>query len=161
MTINGANGINVNNQTRTIGIKSGGADFNLSPDVNLAGKVSIGFDTITTGSLGNAAAGFLSDLRSGGAANVQSGNLTKAQEILDADHFGLDKVKDRIVEYLAVQSRANKLTGPILCLVGPPCHTRNENAARKKAPRGVKIASRDQERRAQALAASGSSLRSP
>ncbi|WP_163284852.1 AAA family ATPase, partial [Enterobacter hormaechei] len=36
------------------------------------------------------------------------------------DHFGLDKVKDRIVEYLAVQQRANKLTGPILCLVGPP-----------------------------------------
>jgi len=47
-------------------------------------------------------------------------DLGYAQEILDADHFGLDKVKDRIVEYLAVQSRANKLTGPILCLVGPP-----------------------------------------
>ena len=40
--------------------------------------------------------------------------------ILDADHFGLEKVKERIVEYLAVQQRANKLTGPILCLVGPP-----------------------------------------
>ena len=40
--------------------------------------------------------------------------------MLDADHFGLEKVKDRIVEYLAVQSRANKLKGPILCLVGPP-----------------------------------------
>ncbi|MCA0401140.1 MAG: endopeptidase La [Proteobacteria bacterium] len=47
-------------------------------------------------------------------------DLRLAQEILDADHYGLDKVKDRIVEYLAVQSRANKLTGPILCLVGPP-----------------------------------------
>lgn len=47
-------------------------------------------------------------------------DLRHAQEILDADHFGLEKVKDRIVEYLAVQSRANKLTGPILCLVGPP-----------------------------------------
>jgi ATP-dependent Lon protease len=47
-------------------------------------------------------------------------DLRLAQEVLDADHFGLDKVKDRIVEYLAVQSRANKLTGPILCLVGPP-----------------------------------------
>ena len=47
-------------------------------------------------------------------------DLNVAQTILDADHFGLDKVKDRIVEYLAVQSRANKLTGPILCLVGPP-----------------------------------------
>jgi ATP-dependent Lon protease len=47
-------------------------------------------------------------------------DLRLAQEILDADHFGLEKVKDRIIEYLAVQSRANKLTGPILCLVGPP-----------------------------------------
>jgi ATP-dependent Lon protease len=47
-------------------------------------------------------------------------DLAGAQHILDDDHFGLDKVKDRIVEYLAVQQRANKLTGPILCLVGPP-----------------------------------------
>jgi ATP-dependent Lon protease len=47
-------------------------------------------------------------------------DLKLAQEILDNDHFGLDKVKERIVEYLAVQQRANKLTGPILCLVGPP-----------------------------------------
>ena len=47
-------------------------------------------------------------------------DLAAAQTILDADHFGLDKVKERIVEYLAVQQRANKLTGPILCLVGPP-----------------------------------------
>ena len=42
------------------------------------------------------------------------------RRILDDDHYGLEKVKDRIVEYLAVQSRANKLTGRILCLVGPP-----------------------------------------
>ncbi len=47
-------------------------------------------------------------------------DLTVAEEILDSEHFGLEKVKERIVEYLAVQSRANKLTGPILCLVGPP-----------------------------------------
>ncbi|MGN6117329.1 MAG: LON peptidase substrate-binding domain-containing protein, partial [Nitrobacter sp.] len=47
-------------------------------------------------------------------------DLNAAQEVLDADHYGLEKVKDRIIEYLAVQSRANKLTGPILCLVGPP-----------------------------------------
>ncbi|HWK64889.1 MAG TPA: endopeptidase La, partial [Rhizobiaceae bacterium] len=47
-------------------------------------------------------------------------DLKLAQEILDADHYGLEKVKDRIIEYLAVQQRANKLTGPILCLVGPP-----------------------------------------
>src|SRR5258707_1293298 len=47
-------------------------------------------------------------------------DLESAQAVLDADHYGLEKVKDRIVEYLAVQTRANKLTGPILCLVGPP-----------------------------------------
>ncbi|WP_370172286.1 endopeptidase La [Sphingobium abikonense] len=47
-------------------------------------------------------------------------DLKKAQDILDEDHFALEKVKDRIIEYLAVQARTNKLKGPILCLVGPP-----------------------------------------
>ena len=47
-------------------------------------------------------------------------DIGKAQEVLDADHFGLEKVKDRIIEYLAVQARTRKLKGPILCLVGPP-----------------------------------------
>jgi ATP-dependent Lon protease len=47
-------------------------------------------------------------------------DLGAAQKVLDADHFGLDKVKERIVEYLAVQARSTKLKGPILCLVGPP-----------------------------------------
>ena len=47
-------------------------------------------------------------------------DIAKAQDVLDSDHFALEKVKDRIVEYLAVQARTNKLKGPILCLVGPP-----------------------------------------
>ncbi|WP_016955527.1 endopeptidase La [Catenovulum agarivorans] len=47
-------------------------------------------------------------------------NLPAAQKILDTDHYGLDKVKERIIEYLAVQQRTNKVKGPILCLVGPP-----------------------------------------
>ncbi|MCK5750582.1 MAG: endopeptidase La, partial [Oricola sp.] len=47
-------------------------------------------------------------------------DLEIAQDVLDNDHYGLEKVKDRIVEYLAVQKRQNKLKGPILCLVGPP-----------------------------------------
>ncbi len=47
-------------------------------------------------------------------------DLSKALEILDRDHYGLEKVKERILEYLAVQSRADKVKGPILCLVGPP-----------------------------------------
>ena len=47
-------------------------------------------------------------------------DISKAEEILNADHYGLERVKERILEYLAVQSRINKLKGPILCLVGPP-----------------------------------------
>ncbi len=47
-------------------------------------------------------------------------DLNRAEEILDADHYGLEKVKERILEYLAVQQRVRKLKGPILCLVGPP-----------------------------------------
>jgi len=47
-------------------------------------------------------------------------DIDAAQQVLDEDHYGLDKVKDRILEYLAVQARTNKLRGPILCLVGPP-----------------------------------------
>jgi len=47
-------------------------------------------------------------------------DLLKAEEILDADHFGLEEVKERILEYLAVQKRVKKLKGPVLCLVGPP-----------------------------------------
>ncbi|NNE79685.1 MAG: endopeptidase La [Silicimonas sp.] len=47
-------------------------------------------------------------------------DLTRAQKVLDDDHYGLEKVKERIVEYLAVQQRSKKLKGPILCLVGPP-----------------------------------------
>ena len=49
-----------------------------------------------------------------------SKDLSQAQKVLDADHFGLDKVKERILEYLAVQQRVDKLKAPILCLVGPP-----------------------------------------
>ena len=49
-----------------------------------------------------------------------SKDIKRAEEILDEDHFGLEKVKERIVEYLAVQQRVDKMRGPILCLVGPP-----------------------------------------
>ncbi|RDX38426.1 endopeptidase La [Kangiella sp. HD9-110m-PIT-SAG07] len=47
-------------------------------------------------------------------------DLLKAEEVLDEDHYGLEKIKDRILEYLAVQQRVKKLKGPVLCLVGPP-----------------------------------------
>ncbi|ALG68540.1 endopeptidase La [Beggiatoa leptomitoformis] len=49
-----------------------------------------------------------------------SRDIAKAEQVLEADHYGLEKVKERILEYLAVQQRVNKLKGPILCLVGPP-----------------------------------------
>ena len=49
-----------------------------------------------------------------------SQDISKAEEILEADHYGLEKVKERILEYLAVQQRVKKMKGPILCLVGPP-----------------------------------------
>ena len=52
-------------------------------------------------------------------SNVST-DLEKAEKILDQDHYGLEKVKDRILEFLAVQSRIKKIKGPILCLVGPP-----------------------------------------
>lgn len=47
-------------------------------------------------------------------------DISKAQQVLDSDHYGLERVKERILEYLAVQARLNKVKGPILCLVGPP-----------------------------------------
>ena len=47
-------------------------------------------------------------------------DIVEAEKVLDADHYGLEKVKERIIEYLAVQSRSQKIRGPILCLVGPP-----------------------------------------
>ena len=70
--------------TTTFHVTSGGANFNLSPSVDLAGKVSLGIETVTTGNLGNGTAGFLSDLKSGGTANVQNGDLSKAQEVISA-----------------------------------------------------------------------------
>ncbi|HEV7352833.1 MAG TPA: endopeptidase La [Brevundimonas sp.] len=55
-----------------------------------------------------------------GKARQKPIDLNKAEDILEEDHFGLEKVKERIIEYLAVQARTNSLKGPILCLVGPP-----------------------------------------
>ncbi len=49
-----------------------------------------------------------------------SRDLNRAEEVLESDHYGLEKVKERILEYLAVQQRVKKMKGPILCLVGPP-----------------------------------------
>jgi ATP-dependent Lon protease len=55
-----------------------------------------------------------------GKGQIKPIDLQKAEDILEEDHYGLEKVKERILEYLAVQSRVGSLKGPILCLVGPP-----------------------------------------
>ena len=82
--IDGTSALNNTGQTTTFHVTSGGANFNLSPSVDMAGKVSLGIETVTTGNLGNGTAGFLSDLKSGGTANVQNGDLSKAQEVISA-----------------------------------------------------------------------------
>jgi flagellin len=80
----GAGSLNTTGGNDVFQITGGGADFNLSPKVNLAGKVSLGIETVTTGNLGDAIEGFLSALKSGGTANVVNGDLGKAQKIVDA-----------------------------------------------------------------------------
>jgi flagellin len=92
----GAASFNTANQTRTFYVTGGGADFNLAPDVSLASKVSLGIETVTSTNLGNSVAGFLSELKSGGSANVQNGNLTKAQEILDLATKQVSSLRGRL-----------------------------------------------------------------
>jgi len=84
ISLDGLGALNTTGGTETFQITGGGADFNLSPKVNLAGKVSLGIETVTTGNLGNGTDGFLSALKSGGTSNVVNGDLTKAQSIIDA-----------------------------------------------------------------------------
>jgi len=85
--IDGASALNTDagsgTNTTDFTITGGGANFNLSPNVNLAGKVSLGIETVTTGNLGKAGTGFLSSLKAGGTNNVVNGNLTTAQTIID------------------------------------------------------------------------------
>ena len=69
--------------TFSFDITGGGANFNLAPSVDLSSKVSLGIGTVTTGNLGSGSAGFLSDLKSGAGANVQNGDLSKAQSVID------------------------------------------------------------------------------
>jgi flagellin len=92
----GNNGVNAAGQSRTFYVTGGGADFNLAPDVSLASKVSLGIETVTSTNLGNGVSGFLSELKSGGSANVQNGNLTKAQEILDLATKQISSLRGRL-----------------------------------------------------------------
>lgn len=83
VTIGGNTAMNVANASETFQITGGGAEFSLTPNADMAGRVSIGIGTITTGNLGSSSDGFLSDLKSGGKANVQSGDVAAAQNVID------------------------------------------------------------------------------
>ena len=96
VSIGGTSSLNAAGQSTTFNITGGGANFNLAPSVNLAGKVSLGIETVTTGNLGGGGAGFLSDLKSGGTANVQNGDLSKAQEVIDAAIKQVSSLRGRL-----------------------------------------------------------------
>ncbi len=83
ITMDGTSALNKTNGSTSFTITGGGANFSLSPDVNLSGKVSIGIETVTTGNLGKAGVGLLSDLKSGGSSNVINGDLATGQKIVD------------------------------------------------------------------------------
>ncbi|UCD75827.1 MAG: flagellin, partial [Phycisphaerales bacterium] len=83
VTLDGTSALNKDAASTSFYVTGGGADFNLSPKVNLAGKVSIGIETATAGNLGDAVDGYLTALKSGGTANVVNGDLTTAQKIID------------------------------------------------------------------------------
>ncbi len=83
ITLDGTSALNKTNGSTSFTITGGGANFSLSPDVNLAGRVSLGIETVTTGNLGKKILGFLSDMKSGGTANVVNGDLTTGQKIVD------------------------------------------------------------------------------
>ena len=89
-------GANAGSGSTTISITGGGADFNLAQDVSLASKVSLGIETVTTGNLGSGSNGFLSDLKSGGAANVTNGDLSKAQRVIDDSIKQVSSLRGRL-----------------------------------------------------------------
>ena len=96
ITLDGTGTLNVNGATETFYITGGGADFNLSPTVSLSGKVSLGVQTVTTGNLGSNTTGFLSSLKSGGTGNVVNGDLTKAQNIVNAGIKQVSSLRGRL-----------------------------------------------------------------
>lgn len=83
VTVDGTSALNVDGASTSFTITGGGANFNLSPRVSLAGKVSLGIKTVTTGNLGTGENGFLAELKSGGSGNVVNGDLSKAQLIVE------------------------------------------------------------------------------
>lgn len=96
LTLDGNSSLNVVGATTSFQITGGGANFNIAPKVNRSSKVSIGIETVTTGNLGNATVGFLSALKAGGSANVINGDLSKAQDIVDAAIRQVSSLRGRL-----------------------------------------------------------------
>lgn len=96
LSLDGTSALNSDGQSENFQITGGGADFNLAPKVNLASKVSLGIETVTTGNLGDSQAGFLSSLKAGGTANVVNGDLTKAQDVVDASIKQVSSLRGRL-----------------------------------------------------------------
>ena len=119
VTLLGNNSINIDDTSRSFRITGGGANFNLAPEVSLAGKVSLGIGSVTTGSLGNAARGFLSEIRSGGSASIQSGNITRAQEI----------VGDAITQVSSLRGRLGAFTKHVVGATMNSLNVAYENSA--------------------------------
>jgi len=94
--IDGTTSLNTTGGSTTFQVTGGGADFSLAPKVDLAGKVSLGIETVTTGNLGDAVEGFLSALKSGGTANVVNGDLTKAQTIVESAIKQVSSLRGRL-----------------------------------------------------------------
>ncbi len=96
LSLDGTSGLNTAGGSTNFQITGGGADFNLAPKVSLASKVSLGIETVTTGNLGDSVSGFLSALKAGGTANVVNGDLTKAQNIVDASIKQVSSLRGRL-----------------------------------------------------------------
>jgi flagellin len=94
--IDGESTLNVDGAATTFTITGGGADFNLSPNINLAGKVSLGIETVTTGNIGRADIGFLSTIRSGGINNVVNGDLPQAQAVVEESIKQISTLRGRL-----------------------------------------------------------------
>jgi len=96
VSLDGTSALNKTGAASTFFITGGGADFNLAPKVSLASKVSLGIETVTTGNLGNGVDGFLSALKSGGAANVTNGDLSQAQTVIENAVKQVSSIRGRL-----------------------------------------------------------------
>ncbi len=112
VTVVGTSALNRTGGSTKFTITGGGADFNLSPDVNLAGKVSIGIEAVTTGNLGKGGVGVISSLKSGGDQNVINGDLNLAQKIVDEAIKQIASLRGRLGAFqkYTVQSTINSLS---------------------------------------------------